>query len=87
MTCSFLFVSALPIFPGRRQPSIFGREMLNFRVRNGNGWDHFLINTDLKEPCSFKTEQKYTCFSKIKILQRVCLNSIGQALDLLVSVS
>ena len=46
---ALLFVSALPIFPGRRQPSIFGREMLNFRVRDGNGWDHFLINTDFLE--------------------------------------
>ena len=27
-----------PIFPGRFQPSIFGTDELNFRVRNGNGW-------------------------------------------------
>ena len=27
-----------PIFPSRRQPSIFGTAELNFRVRNGNGW-------------------------------------------------
>ena len=25
-----------PIFPGRRQPSIFGTDELNYRVRNGN---------------------------------------------------
>ena len=40
-------VLALPIFPGRLQPSIFGRSELNFRVRNGNGWTLALINTDL----------------------------------------
>ena len=28
----------LPIFPGRRQPSIFGTTELNFCVRNGNRW-------------------------------------------------
>ena len=27
-----------PDFPGRVQPSIFGDEKLNFRVRNDNGW-------------------------------------------------
>ena len=27
-----------PNFPGRVQPSIFGEEKLNFRVRNENGW-------------------------------------------------
>ena len=32
------YVSALPIFPGRRQPSIFGASELNCRVRNGYGW-------------------------------------------------
>ena len=26
-----------PIFPGRRQPSIFGARELNFRVRDGYG--------------------------------------------------
>ena len=39
-------VSALPIFPGRRQPSIFGANELNFRVRDGNGWTLIAINTD-----------------------------------------
>ena len=36
-----------PIFPGRRQPSIFGTSELNFRVRDGNGWTLTVINTDL----------------------------------------
>ena len=40
------FVSALPIFPGRCQPSIFGTSELNFRVRNGNGWTLTAISTD-----------------------------------------
>ena len=37
---------ALPIFPGRRQPSIVGRNELNYRVRNGNGWTLVLISTN-----------------------------------------
>ena len=40
------FVLALPIFPGRRQPSIVGRDELNYRVRNGNGWTLALISTN-----------------------------------------
>ena len=39
-------MSALPIFPGRFQPSIFGTNELNYRVRNGNGWTLIVINTD-----------------------------------------
>ncbi|SBV90552.1 hypothetical protein KL86CLO1_10001 [uncultured Eubacteriales bacterium] len=38
---------ALPIFPGRLQPSIFGAGELNFRVRDGNGWALAAINTNL----------------------------------------
>ena len=41
-----LRVLALPIFPGRLQPSIVGRSELNFRVRDGNGWTLALINTN-----------------------------------------
>ena len=37
---------ALPIFPGRRQPSIVSRNELNYRVRNGNGWTLALISTN-----------------------------------------
>ena len=36
----------LPIFPGRRQPSIFGTNELNYRVRNGNGWTLIVIDTN-----------------------------------------
>ena len=39
-------VSALPIFPGRLQPSIFGASELNFCVRDGNRWTLTAINTD-----------------------------------------
>ena len=39
-------VLALPIFPGRLQPSIVGRNELNYRVRNGNGWTLILISTN-----------------------------------------
>ena len=40
------FVLALPIFPARLQASIVGRNELNYRVRNGNGWTLILINTN-----------------------------------------
>ena len=39
-------MSALRIFPGRHQPSIVRMKLLNYRVRNGNGWDQLIINTD-----------------------------------------
>ena len=35
----------LPIFPGRRQPSIFGTIELNFCVRHGNRWNLNVIGT------------------------------------------
>ena len=38
-------VLALPILPGRHQPSIVGRDELNYRVRNGNGCTLITINT------------------------------------------
>ena len=50
---------ALPIFPGRLQPSIVGRIELNFRVRDGNGWTLNLINTNYLLHCTLKTEQRY----------------------------
>ena len=39
-------VLALPILPGRCQPSIVSRDELNYRVRNGNGWTLILISTN-----------------------------------------
>ena len=50
-------VLALPIFPGRLQPSIVGRSELNFRVRDGNGWTLALISTNYIGGCTLKTEQ------------------------------
>ena len=50
-------MSALPIFPGRHQPSIFGADELNCRVRNGNGWTLTAINTNCVH-CTLKTEQR-----------------------------
>ena len=38
----------LPIFPGRRQPSIFGTTELNFCVRNGNRWTLCVKGTNLQ---------------------------------------
>ena len=34
------------IFPGGYPPSIFSAEELNYRVRDGNGWTLFAIDTD-----------------------------------------
>ena len=45
---------ALPILPGRYQPSIVGRGELNYRVRNGNGWTLVLISTN----CSFAFDEQ-----------------------------
>ena len=53
---------ALPIFPGRRQPSIVGRDELNYRVRNGNGWTLALISTNLCHPVSPENKLYYTLF-------------------------
>ena len=39
-------MSALPIFPGRFQPSIFGANELNYCVRDGNRWTLIAKNTD-----------------------------------------
>ncbi|SBV93712.1 hypothetical protein KL86CLO1_10416 [uncultured Eubacteriales bacterium] len=53
-------MSALPIFPGRLQPSIFGVSELNFRVRDGNGWTLATINTDyILTACTAKTDIKF----------------------------
>ena len=46
------FVLALPIFPGRHQPSIFGASELNCRVRYGNGWTLTAISTNFVDASS-----------------------------------
>ena len=57
---------ALPIFPGRLQPSIVGRSELNFRVRDGNGWTLALISTNLSaQQCSvMPTHVQFACTLK-----------------------
>ena len=53
------FVSALPIFPGRFQPSIFGANELNYCVRDGNRWTLIAINTDSRN-CSSRERKRYS---------------------------
>ena len=59
-------VLALPIFPGRRQPSIFGANELNCRVRNGNGWTLTAISTNCYILTDFSAKINYL-FSLIQI--------------------
>ena len=49
-----------PIFPSRRQPSIFGTAELNFRVRNGNGWTLTVKNTNYGKWLTSNTTIKLT---------------------------
>ena len=57
-------MSALPIFPGRRQPSIVGASELNFRVRDGNGWTLTAISTDSSILTGFPAKINYEIFKK-----------------------
>ena len=59
-----------PIFPGRFQPSIFGTNELNYRVRDGNGWTLIAINTDL---CRFR-------FRRYTLLHYLCSNALNSPL-------
>ena len=52
---------ALPIFPGRLQPSIVGRSELNFRVRDGNGWTLALISTNCQHSSIPSCRPKCNC--------------------------
>ena len=54
-----------PIFPGRHQPSIFGTNELNFRVRDGNGWTLVVINTNC--PCRLSRRLSYHTTAKGKM--------------------
>ena len=67
----FWFVSALPIFPGRFQPSIFGVNELNYRVRDGNGWTLITINTDSRN-CSSRERKRYSNRTKHKLQVFFC---------------
>ena len=64
---------ALPIFPGRLQPSIVSRSELNFRVRDGNGWTLALINTNYNR--ALKTEQSERRRSKRGRMPAYCRSS------------
>ena len=63
---------ALPIFPGRRQPSIVGRNELNYRVRNGNGWTLILISTNY---LSFRYDRKNMLY--YIVLRLLCQEEFG----------
>ena len=82
-----LFVLALPIFPGRLQPSIVGRSELNFRVRDGNGWTLALISTNY---LLYLHPENRTVKPLLRS-QAACVflinQIVGQALGLLVSVN
>ena len=58
---------ALPIFPGRHQPSIVGRNELNYRVRNGNGWTLVLISTNYRYPVF--PENKHTIHFSLALVK------------------
>ena len=89
------FVLALPIFPGRLQPSIVGRSELNFRVRDGNGWTLALISTNCQHSsipscrlmCNCLHPENRTMYRCVWRRLRLPAQIVGQALGLLVPVS
>ena len=54
-----------PIFPGRFQPSIFGTNELNYRVRNGNGWTLILISTNYMSSSAARKQTILYCPSRL----------------------
>ena len=76
---------ALPIFPGRLQPSIVSRSELNFRVRDGNGWTLALISTNFLIAAA-ETATTYSIWRKsgdpyrirtdVKGVRGLCLNHL-----------
>ena len=77
-------------FPGGRPPSIISAKELNYCVRDGNRCDLFAIATEYMSN-TFRCLDSFFSVSKTE-RRRVncsCLlhNCLGQALDLLVSVS
>ena len=67
-------VLALPIFPGRLQPSIVGRSELNFRVRNGNGWTLALISTNYLSP---QYGNKHIVFNSLPLVKGKVVTRTG----------
>ena len=49
-----------PIFPGSFPPSIFGTVELNYRVRDGNGWNLNVIDTDCEKMFPSQRKQYYS---------------------------
>ena len=77
---SFSLCWRLPIFPGRRQPSIFGTSELNFCVRDGNRWTLTAINTNLFVPCgtnSILTQQYVFVNTFLKIILIFYINGFS----------
>ena len=76
---------ALPIFPGRLQPSIVSRSELNFRVRDGNGWTLALISTNYRSQphtrlttysIRRKSGDPYRIRTDVKGVRGLCLNHL-----------
>ena len=76
---------ALPIFPGRLQPSIVSRSELNFRVRDGNGWTLALISTNCADRSCLhstiysiwrKSGDPYRIRTDVKGVRGLCLNHL-----------
>ena len=80
---------ALPIFPGRLQPSIVGRSELNFCVRDGNRWTLALISTNycncvrsnkhyihFSALCQEKNGDPYRIRTDVKGVRGLCLNHL-----------
>ena len=92
---SFCYNRRRPTFPGSCPPSIIGAKELNYCVRDGNRWILFAIVTGLFEVVPSKLNNVY--ISKSSLVQLIflayalnhllMLETIGQAFDLLVSVS
>ena len=71
------------IFPGSCPPSIVDAKELNFRVRDGNGWDLLAMTTGFNlESVPSKLNNNLNI-----IFQKVFEPFLDQALDLLVSLS
>ena len=73
------FVLALPIFPGRHQPSIVGANELNFCVRDGNRWTLIAINTNYKMSITHlfkKNGDPYRIRTDVNGVRGRCLNHL-----------
>ena len=69
----------LPIFPGRRQPSIFGTTELNFCVRNGTRWTLCVNGTNLstfRERLSIENRIRSVSAYSNSFFQEPCSSSI-----------